>query len=640
MIQQKPSPSTTEHSAPRESECDGPLPVGRPHAGLVDRLRGRPWLSGAAYVAVFSVAYLGAFLLRFDFNVPGDYMVAFWMTLPVVIAMKLAVFGFSGQLHGWLRLVSFRDLTGLASACLLALLLLATADFFSGIVSLPRSVLVLDCLLTLLIAACIRSSWRMFSEVVRPMIDSRRYAPALLIGTDSETVLLARQIQSYGRLPLQVCGLIDTTGRFGTRSAVGGFHVLGRLTDIEAVARARKLEVVLVHTELLPGKLMRQLMETCERLDIRLQIVRRFEDRVTGSGQIPIRSIKIDDLLRRDAADLDLESISETVRGKSVLVTGAGGSIGSEICRQLMRFEPETLVLLGRGENRIYEIEQELRRRHSATTLETVIADIRDRSRIDEIFFEYGPHIVFHTAAHKHVPLMERNVREAVLNNVIGTQTVAEAADKFGVNQLVMISSDKAVRPSSVMGATKRLAELVVQATSQRSRTKFMTVRFGNVLGSAGSVVPLFKKQIEYGGPITVTDQRMTRYFMTIPEASQLVLQAAAMGSGGDLFVLDMGAPVRIVDLARDMIRLSGLPADAIEIVFEGIRPGEKLHEELADEAGHIVATDHPKIMSISPTTVSEPEILAQVNSLCSESASDDEIRDQLLAVNRATSQV
>ena len=268
-----------------------------------------------------------------------------------------------------------------------------------------------------------------------------------------------------------------------------------------------------------------------------------------------------------------------------------------------------------------------------------MIADIRDRDRIDEVFFEHGPHVVFHAAAHKHVPLMERNIREAIINNVVGTRVVADASDRYGVKRFVMISSDKAVRPTSVMGATKRLAEMYVQALDGRSQTHFMTVRFGNVLGSAGSVVPLFKRQIQRGGPITVTDRRMTRFFMTIPEASQLVLQAGAMGTGGDLFVLDMGTPVRIVDLAKDMVRLSGLPEDAIEIVVSGIRPGEKLHEELAHKSEDITPTAHPKIMSIRSGNVSLPELDRFIASLLSMQLATEQVRLMLMNADLETGQ-
>lgn len=592
-------------------------------------------LLGIVHVFLFALSYAFAFALRFDFSIPEDHRAAFWVTLPVMIAFKIVVFAAAGQLRGWWRIVSFRDLVGIARTSLICLLVLAAADFFSNSISIPRSVLVFDALFTLVVVGSLRSTWRLFDELVRPTLVSDQYAAAALVGTDAETVFLAGQIQSHGRLPLRVCGLISDQPVHPKQRYVGGFSILGEIEQLESIAQTHRLKKVLVHTELLSGKSLRKLMDTCCRLAIDLEIIPKLEHRLTGTSRIPTREINIEDLLRRDTAQLDLGDIRALIRGKSVLVTGAGGSIGSEICRQLIRFEPNKLVLLGRGENRIFQIEQELNLARRDTVLSTVIADIRDRERIEEVFSEHAPSVVFHAAAHKHVPLMERNVREAIINNVIGTRTVVDAAEKFETEKFVMISSDKAVRPSSVMGATKRVAEMYVAAVGESSKTQFMSVRFGNVLGSAGSVVPIFKKQIERGGPITVTDERMTRFFMTIPEASQLVLQAASMGTGGDLFVLDMGSPVRIVDLARDLIRLSGLPEEAIDIVYSGIRPGEKLHEELAESEGEIDRTTHPKILSIRPVVYEKEYVEDLIDLLVSPMTSEVAIRRMLLALDR-----
>ena len=310
---------------------------------------------------------------------------------------------------------------------------------------------------------------------------------------------------------------------------------------------------------------------------------------------LPIRDIEINDLLRRDPVVLDTDNISRLIEGRRVMVTGAGGSIGSEICRQILAFRPESLILVGRGENRIFAIERELREARSSTVLQACIGDVTNADRMEQIFKNHRPEVVFHAAAHKHVPLMEANVGEAIRNNVLGTKCVADLADRHGVLSFVLISTDKAVRPTSIMGATKQLAERYVHTLSQGSATQYTVVRFGNVLGSAGSVVPIFQEQIRRGGPITVTDPRMTRFFMTIPEASQLVLQAATMDAG-QIYVLEMGEPVKIVDLAHDLIRLSGLPEHAIEITFTGIRPGEKLYEELYFDDERMLATPHPKL--------------------------------------------
>ena len=318
------------------------------------------------------------------------------------------------------------------------------------------------------------------------------------------------------------------------------------------------------------------------------------------SGKVSVnefRDVQVEDLLGRDPVKLDMESISESITGKTVLVTGAGGSIGSEICRQISNFTPENLILLGHGENSIYSIELELRAKYDTTiNIYTEIADIQDRSKIFTIMEKYKPDVVYHAAAHKHVPLMERNPEEAVKNNIFGSKNVAEAADTFGVDTFVLVSSDKAVNPTNIMGSTKRFAEMVVQQLAQESKTKFVAVRFGNVLGSRGSVIPLFKKQIQAGGPVTVTHPDMTRYFMTIPEASRLVIQAGTLARGGEVFVLDMGEPVKIVDLAKNLITLSGYSIDEIGIKFSGIRPGEKMYEELLNDNEIHKADIFPKI--------------------------------------------
>jgi FlaA1/EpsC-like NDP-sugar epimerase len=361
---------------------------------------------------------------------------------------------------------------------------------------------------------------------------------------------------------------------------------------------------------------LRSLMEACEEGGLSLRIIRSLEDRLQGDSRVPLRDIEINDLLGRDAVTLDTENIGKLLEGRRVMVTGAGGSIGSEICRQIVKFNPESLTLVGRGENRIFAIERELLALQTGITLYPCIADVTNRQRMEQVFAERRPEVVFHAAAHKHVPLMEANVGEAIRNNVFGTRCIASLSDEYGVASFVMVSTDKAVRPTSVMGATKQIAERFVHTLSQESSTRFTVVRFGNVLGSAGSVVPIFQEQIRHGGPITVTDPRMERFFMTIPEASQLVLQAATMGAGGEIFVLEMGEPVKIVDLARDLIRLSGLPEHAIEISFSGIRPGEKLYEELYFDDEQTLPTSHPKLRAAYHRPYSLAEVRQTVGEL------------------------
>ncbi|MEK6236326.1 MAG: polysaccharide biosynthesis protein, partial [Planctomycetales bacterium] len=348
----------------------------------------------------------------------------------------------------------------------------------------------------------------------------------------------------------------------------------------------------------LDGKRLRAIIEDCERNGVTLNMIPAVVEMLEREFQWRVREVDIQDLLRRDPVDLDVQAIGSLLTGRRVLVTGAGGSIGSEICRQALRFEPDSLVLLERAENSLFHVYEELKRLNISTSLVPVIADVLDETRLRNVFETHQPEIVFHAAAHKHVPLMESNPAEAIKNNVFGTHLLGELSDEYGVDRFVMISTDKAVNPSSVMGASKQLAERCIHAFHDKSQVKFVVVRFGNVLGSNGSVVPIFQEQIRRGGPVTVTHPEMTRYFMTIPEASQLVLQAGAMGEGGEIFVLDMGDPVKIVDLAHDLIRLSGIEPDRMEIVFTGLRPGEKLWEELYFADERTAPTSHSKVFA------------------------------------------
>ena len=558
----------------------------------------RSWLLAMAHALIFGIAYWLAYLLHYDFDVPPETMSVFWGSLGWVISLQLAVFCLLGHFRGWWRYVTFADLAALLLAAALSLLLLAAVDFFFFFQRpqyISRAVILLDCILLTAMLGAVRASWRMFREVLRPMLNGEDSRWALLVGTDLSNGILAHQIQSHYRLPYRVRGFL-ALDNFAEGARLGQIPILGNLDNVREIAAAYRATDVLVVAGTLPGHRLRRLMEACEEGGLNLKIIRSLEDRLEGDSHVPIRDIEINDLLGRDPVTLDTESIGKLLEGRRVMVTGAGGSIGSEICRQILKFNPESLVLVGRGENRIFTIERELRDLHTPTLLYPCIGDITHRERMDQIFKEHRPEVVFHAAAHKHVPLMEVNVGEAIRNNVFGTKCLTDLADQYGVLRFVMISTDKAVRPTSVMGVTKQIAERYVHTLSQESATRFTVVRFGNVLGSAGSVVPIFQEQIRHGGPITVTDSRMTRFFMTIPEASQLVLQAATMGAGGEIFVLEMGEPVKIVDLARDLIRLSGLPEQAVEITFTGVRRGEKLYEELYFEDEQTLPTSHPKV--------------------------------------------
>lgn len=429
-----------------------------------------------------------------------------------------------------------------------------------------------------------RFIWRLIRDSYNTRKDGRRRT--LIIGAGSAGTMVARQLIKSTEGELVPVAFIDDNPK-KQHLDILGIPVVGGLEGIEKGVLDYRIEHIIIAMPSLNRKKLAPIFEMCVKTRVKTQILPMLEDLVTGKITVnQFRDVQVEDLLGREPVQLNIDSISGSVTNKVVLVTGAGGSIGSEICRQIAIFNPKQLILLGHGENSIYSIEMELKETYKQVEIEfiTEIADLQDQNKMVDVLNLYRPNVVYHAAAHKHVPLMERNPEEAVKNNIIGTRNVAIAASKAGVDTFVMISTDKAVNPTSVMGATKRLAEMVIQWIDQQSTTKFVAVRFGNVLGSRGSVIPLFKKQIEKGGPVTVTHPDMVRYFMTIPEASRLVIQAGSLARGGEIFVLDMGVPVKIVDLARNLITLSGYSIDDIGIEFTGMRPGEKLFEELLNE--------------------------------------------------------
>ncbi|MFD0868724.1 UDP-glucose 4-epimerase [Chlamydia abortus] len=450
----------------------------------------------------------------------------------------------------------------------------------------------------------LRFSWRMYRDKFVHRIGNRKRT--LIVGAGSAGTLVARQLMQNPDVELYPLAFIDddeTKHRF----EIAGLPVLGGRDKIRETVDKLSITNIVIAIPSLKKRELNEIVQECSRTGAKVQIIPMFEDLVEGKVSVnEMRDVQVEDLLGRDPVELDTESIRKYITGSTVLVTGAGGSIGSEICRQLAVFSPRKLILLGHGENSIYTIEMELRSIvGDSIELITEIADIQDRAKMFRIMRMHKPRVVFHAAAHKHVPLMERNPEESIKNNIIGTKNTAEASHEAGVETFVMISTDKAVNPTSVMGASKRIAEMIIQELDGRSRTRFVAVRFGNVLGSRGSVIPLFKEQIRKGGPVTVTHPDMVRYFMTIPEASRLVLQAGALARGGEIFVLDMGKPVKIVDLATNLIKLSGYDLDEIGIQFSGMRPGEKLFEELLNENEVHEEQVHPKIY-IGKATLSD----------------------------------
>ncbi|MDF2534518.1 MAG: polysaccharide biosynthesis protein EpsC [Bacillales bacterium] len=420
---------------------------------------------------------------------------------------------------------------------------------------------------------------------------------ALIIGAGSAGSTLVRQLILNPQTGINPVAFLDDNKK-KNRLEIHGLTVYGDILTVNEIVKKMNIEIIIIAIPSLTIPEMKRIYQACADTKIKVLIMPNIEDVMLGKvSSSQFRDVQVEDLLGRETIKLDIESISERLKEKTVLVTGAGGSIGSEITRQISQFGPKKIILLGHGENSIYQIDMELRNLFGKSIeIIPIIADVQDRSRIFEVVNLYRPEIVYHAAAHKHVPLMEYNPKEAIKNNIIGTRNVAEAADTFGAESFVMVSTDKAVNPTNVMGSTKRIAEMIVQQLAMKSATKFVCVRFGNVLGSRGSVIPLFKKQIQAGGPVTVTSPEITRYFMTIPEASRLVIQAGTLARGGEIFVLDMGEPVKIVDLAENLIRLSGYKVEEIGIEFTGIRPGEKMFEELLNESEVHKKEVYPKI--------------------------------------------
>src|SRR5690625_1346163 len=409
----------------------------------------------------------------------------------------------------------------------------------------------------------------------------------LIVGAGDAGAMIARQLHNeHNDSELWPVAFVDDD-EAKQRMQVYSLSVAGKVNDIPAVVLQEQIDHIVIAIPSLKNGELENIIDQCNKKSAKIKLIPKIEDLMTGRVSVShLKNVEVEDLLGREPVHLDSEAIQDTITGETVMITGAGGSIGSEIARQLMRFSPARILLVGHGEYSIYSIDMELRKAYGQTDVEIIpiIGDMKDRARMFQIMEKYHPKKVYHAAAHKHVPLMEYNPHEAVKNNIIGTKNVAEAADANGVDTFVLVSTDKAVNPTNVMGASKRVAEMVVQGLNQTSQTKFVAVRFGNVLGSRGSVIPRFRKQISKGGPVTVTDPEMTRYFMTIPEASRLVIQAGTLANGGEIFVLDMGEPVKIVDLAKNLIKLSGYSEEEIQIEYTGIRPGEKMYEELLNE--------------------------------------------------------
>jgi FlaA1/EpsC-like NDP-sugar epimerase len=585
-----------------ETDCDirmestvRPSPLARPR-GLLRRL-GEQVVSPAVLATVLLGAYYAAHWLRFEGQMNDVGMRYFLPTATWVVMIQLVIFGWFRIHRGWRSFVTFYDLLALIQATTIGTLAIAAVDlFFLPRQFIPRSIYLLDWGVIVVGLGGMRTLARMIDERSWRWMFAAGKTPALIVGANVAGEAILRSIIRNGSLVYHVVGFVDNdVARLG--SQINGVPVIGTLQQTCRLALPRGVREVLVAAGELSGRQLRVLIDEAGEHGIDVKVLPSYEQLIAGSVALQPRPVAIEDLLRREPVNLDMENIREWIDDRVLLVTGSAGSIGSEICRQLLKFSPKRIVLVDRSETGQFFLERELRAMAGGVDIEPCIADILDETRMRDVLRRHRPDIIFHAAAYKHVPLMEAHPGEAVKNIVTATRRLADLAMRHEVQSFVMISTDKAVHPTSVMGACKRAAEIYVQSLADLSSCRFVTVRFGNVLDSAGSVVQVFREQIRNGGPITVTDPAMTRYFMTIPEAAGLVIQAGAIGKGGEILLLDMGEPVRIVDLAADMIRLSGLRVgEDIEIVFTGVRPGEKLYEELRIVGEKDLPTRHPKI--------------------------------------------
>lgn len=578
----------------------------------------RPLFLLATYTAVLCLSRYVAYQLRFDFKVPDEHQIQLTKHWFWVIPLKLLSLAVFGQFAGLLSYFSVPDLRRLFFACVASSGTLLAIRYGSPLFfGAPRGVILIDFILSLVGLALVRLSFRVIRErYFTPQGRThRRMRRVGIFGAGDVGASLARELMVKRGLGLHPVAFFDDD-KNKWRSRVHDIPVVG---PPEALTDSRlnlQLEEVIIAMPAAPAKRIGELVKLLQQTRLRFETVPSVDQLATGQVKVSqLRNVEIQDLLGREPVELETAQISSLLRGRVVLVTGAGGSIGSELCRQIASFNPQRLLLVEQSEVQIFQIEQELIERGYGGVVLPLVADVLDESRMRHILSRFHPAIIFHAAAHKHVSMMESQPSEAIKNNSFATALLAQLALEFEVERFVMISTDKAINPTNVMGATKRLAETYLQALSaaEPNKTKFIAVRFGNVLGSSGSVIPIFKKQIAAGGPVKVTHPDVTRYFMTIPEASGLVLQAATQGSGGEIFVLDMGKPVKILDLARQLIELSGFrPDEDIEIEFVGLRPGEKLFEELSHKAENIAPTTHPKILRF----VTEAQPLAEIKTL------------------------
>ncbi|MFP4198871.1 MAG: polysaccharide biosynthesis protein [Halanaerobium sp.] len=544
-------------------------------------------------LVLINLAVLFSFILRFD----EAWLQYFELNyLAAITVISFFVLYFSSLYNKMWQYASMSELYSIFKATIIINILFVIYLYFFR-VAFPRSIVAINLMTDIFLLGGMRFGLRLLKDILNRNQTNKSQSRVLIIGAGDAAEMIIREMQKHPEIGKRIIGLVDDDPA-KQKLEIHGHQVLGKTKKIPQLIEEYDVDEVIIAIPSAEGKTIKRFYELSNKKDVKVEIVPGVYEILKGDVSLnQIRQVKVEDLLRRDQVDLISDEISAYLENKTILVSGGGGSIGSEICRQVAKFNPQKIIILDINENTTYFLERDLKEKYPNLDLISIIGSIRDKAKLEKVFREHSPDVVFHAAAHKHVPLMETSPEEAVKNNILGTRNLAQTAAESEIDRFVLISTDKAVNPTNVMGASKRAAEMVVQTINKKSKTKFMAVRFGNVLGSQGSVIPLFKKQIASGGPLTVTHKDITRYFMTIPEASQLVIQAGALGKGGEVFVLDMGEPVKIMELAEDLISLSGFtPYEDIDIEVIGLRPGEKLFEELLCDTEDNIATEHERI--------------------------------------------
>ena len=568
-------------------------------------------------ILAINIAYLFSFIVRFDFDIPKGFMTIYVKMIPIICLLYILPFAVCKMYRSlWSNASIDEFIRGIIGSLIGGILNL----IYNNVISerIPNSIVVLSCILIFMFTLGIRISYRVYRRLVvyGKLKANNNSKNVLIIGAGSCGHLVLNEIFKDKKARLKPIGIIDDEKKKGT--FLSGVKLLGNRYDIPEVVTDNNIDIIFLCIANIKADEKRKIIEICQDTNAKIKVIPGVNEIIGGKVSLTkMRDVDIKDLLGRDEISLDKEGVKSYINNKVVLVTGGGGTIGSELCRQIAHFNPKKLLILDIYENHAYELQNELKYAFPELDQQVIIASVRDKRRLRKVFYKYKPNVIFHAAAHKHVPLMEENPEEAIKNNVVGTLNTAECADEFNVEKFVLISTDKAVNPTNIMGATKRMCEMIMQAMNKVSKTDFVAVRFGNVLGSSGSVIPLFKQQIKNGGPVTLTHMEIRRYFMLIPEAAQLVLQAGAYAKGGEIFVLDMGSPVKIYDLAKNLIKLSGFePEKDIEIKVTGLRPGEKLYEELLMDEEGLKETGHKKIFIGAPADFDIDDVKNKIDEL------------------------